>query len=91
MEAENADLASELRTVTNAKQESDRRRKQAEQQLSELQSKMGENDRLRVELAEKAAKLQQESDSITAQVGTFILFLFTIHHCSVSYCFICVI
>lgn len=68
LEAENADLASELRTITNAKQESDRRRKQAEQQLAEVQSKMGENDRLRIELAEKAAKLQQESDSITTQV-----------------------
>lgn len=65
-------MASELRSVTNAKQESDRRRKQAEQQLAELQSKMGENDRLRSELAEKAAKLQQESDSITSQVSNFM-------------------
>lgn len=68
LEAENADLASELRTVTNTKQESDRRRKTAEQQLAELQSKIGEIDRVRSELAEKAAKLQQESDTITAQV-----------------------
>lgn len=72
LEAENADLTSDLKTCVNAKQESDRRRKQAEQQLGELQSKMGENDRVRSELAEKAAKLQQESDSITAQVIAFV-------------------
>lgn len=45
--------------------------------MAEVQSKMGENDRLRIELAEKAAKLQQESDSITTQVRQ-VLFSFAL-------------
>lgn len=37
LEAENADLATELRNVNQSRQESDRRRKQAEQQFAEVQ------------------------------------------------------
>lgn len=37
LEAENADLATELRNVNSSKQENDRRRKQAESQIAELQ------------------------------------------------------
>lgn len=37
LEAENADLATELRNVNTSKQENDRRRKQAETQIAELQ------------------------------------------------------
>lgn len=37
LEAENADLATELRSVNSSRQENDRRRKQAESQISELQ------------------------------------------------------
>lgn len=37
LEAENADLATELRTVNSSRQENDRRRKQAESQIAELQ------------------------------------------------------
>lgn len=37
LEAENADLASELRNVNQSRQENDRRRKQAEQQFAEVQ------------------------------------------------------
>lgn len=37
LEAENADLASELRNVNSSRQENDRRRKQAESQIAELQ------------------------------------------------------
>lgn len=37
LEAENADLATELRNVNSSRQENDRRRKQAETQISELQ------------------------------------------------------
>ena len=36
-EAENADLATELRNINQQRQENDRRRKQAEQQFSEVQ------------------------------------------------------
>lgn len=37
LEAENADLATELRNVNSSKQDNDRRRKQAETQIAELQ------------------------------------------------------
>lgn len=37
LEAENADLATELKNVNQSKQENDRRRKQAESQIAELQ------------------------------------------------------
>lgn len=37
LEADNADLATELRNVNTARQENDRRRKQAEQQIAEIQ------------------------------------------------------
>lgn len=37
LEAENADLATELRNANQSKQENDRRRKQAESQIAELQ------------------------------------------------------
>jgi myosin heavy chain 9/10/11/14 len=37
LEAENADLATELRNVNQSRQENDRRRKQAESQISEIQ------------------------------------------------------
>lgn len=39
LEAENADLATELRNVNQSRQENDRRRKQAEQQFAEIQVK----------------------------------------------------
>lgn len=39
LEADNADLATELRNVNSARQENDRRRKQAEQQIAEIQVK----------------------------------------------------
>lgn len=39
LEAENADLATELRNVNQSRQENDRRRKQAEQQFAEVQVK----------------------------------------------------
>ena len=39
LEAENADLATELRNVNQSRQENDRRRKQAEAQIAELQVK----------------------------------------------------
>lgn len=40
LEAENADLATELRNVNTSRQENDRKRKQAESQIAELQVKM---------------------------------------------------
>jgi myosin protein heavy chain len=68
LEAENADLTTELRSVGASRQECERRRKHAESQLVELQSKVVELERSRAELADRFAKLQQESDAIAAQL-----------------------
>lgn len=43
LEAENADLATELRNVNSSRQENDRRRKQAESQIAEIQVKFRES------------------------------------------------
>ncbi|KAK7870315.1 hypothetical protein R5R35_003705 [Gryllus longicercus] len=68
LEAENADLTTELRSVGASRQESERRRKQAESQLVELQSKAAELERSRQELSERAAKLQAEAETIGNQL-----------------------
>jgi myosin protein heavy chain len=68
LEAENADLTTELRSVGASRQECERRRKQAESQLVELQSKFVELDRSRADVTDRFAKLQQESDAIAAQL-----------------------
>ncbi|XP_055920933.1 myosin heavy chain, non-muscle isoform X2 [Eupeodes corollae] len=68
LEAENADLTTELRIVSSSRQENDRRRKQAEQQIAEMQAKLAEIERARSELQEKCTKLQQESENITSQL-----------------------
>nr|CAD7462020.1 unnamed protein product [Timema tahoe] len=68
LEAENADLTTELRSVSAGRQESERRRKQAESLLAEVQAKMVEVERARSELAERAGKLQQEADAVIAQL-----------------------
>ncbi|CAD7076858.1 unnamed protein product [Hermetia illucens] len=68
LEAENADLATELRNVNSSRQENDRRRKQAESQIAELQAKLAEIERARSELQEKSVKLQQEVENITQQL-----------------------
>ncbi|XP_055837169.1 myosin heavy chain, non-muscle isoform X5 [Episyrphus balteatus] len=68
LEAENADLTTELRIVSSSRQENDRRRKQAELQIAEMQAKLAEIERARSELQEKCTKLQQESENITSQL-----------------------
>ncbi|KAH8261692.1 hypothetical protein KR044_013474 [Drosophila immigrans] len=68
LEAETADLATELRSVNSSRQENDRRRKQAESQIAELQVKLAEIERARSELQEKCTKLQQEAENITNQL-----------------------
>lgn len=68
LEAENADLATELRNVNQSRQENDKRRKQAEQQFSEVQMKYAELERTRSEMQEKMIKIQQEADSLSQQL-----------------------
>lgn len=50
LEAENADLATELRSVNSSRQENDRRRKQAESQIAELQVRNRDDSKQRASL-----------------------------------------
>ncbi|CAB3385979.1 Hypothetical predicted protein [Cloeon dipterum] len=68
LEAENADMAIELKSASASKQESERRRKQAEAQLAELAAKLSDAERVRQELAERTSKLTAEADSVAQQL-----------------------
>lgn len=58
MEAENQDLANDLKSVQMAKQESERKRKQVEQQLQEANIRLQESDRGKGEASDKNTRLQ---------------------------------
>uniref|UniRef100_A0A0P4W6V9 Myosin motor domain-containing protein n=1 Tax=Scylla olivacea TaxID=85551 RepID=A0A0P4W6V9_SCYOL len=60
LEAENADLANELRNVTSSKQESEKKRKQCEAIISDLQVKIAESERSRTDYQERLTRLEQE-------------------------------
>jgi len=51
-------MENELKQVSSARQEADRKRKQAEQQLQEVSVKLGELEKTRGDLGDKAAKCQ---------------------------------
>jgi len=51
-------MDNELKQVSSARQEADRKRKQAEQQLQEVSLKLAEVDKTRGDLGDKAAKYQ---------------------------------
>lgn len=68
LEAENQDLANDLKQVQMAKQESERKRKQAEQQLQEASIKLQELDQGRGETVEKVTKLATELDTTSQQL-----------------------
>ncbi|XP_050425720.1 myosin heavy chain, non-muscle-like isoform X2 [Adelges cooleyi] len=68
LEAENADLAAELKTSASSKSELERKRKIAETQLSETLSKLAESERLKNELLDRLSKISNESESITNQL-----------------------
>lgn len=58
LEKENADLATEVRSLNQAKQDVEHKKKKLEVQLQELQSKYADGERVRTELNEKVHKLQ---------------------------------
>ncbi|XP_063880376.1 myosin heavy chain, non-muscle-like isoform X8 [Scylla paramamosain] len=60
LEAENADLANELRNITSSKQESEKKRKQCEAIISDLQVKIAESERSRTDYQERLTRLEQE-------------------------------
>lgn len=68
MEAENADLANELKSVNAARQESEKKRKQTESAISELQMKLQETDRSRGEYQERMNRLEQELNAANQQM-----------------------
>lgn len=58
LEHENADLANDLKAVQMAKQESERKRRQVEQQAQELTVKLTELERVKGDSTDRASKLQ---------------------------------
>lgn len=58
MESDNKELACEVKVLQQVKAESEHKRKKLDAQVQELTAKVSEGERLRVELAEKANKLQ---------------------------------
>lgn len=52
------DMANEIKQVSAARAEADRRRKQAENQLQEYTVRLSEVDRNKADLMDKTAKLQ---------------------------------
>ncbi|XP_060570193.1 myosin heavy chain, non-muscle-like isoform X3 [Ruditapes philippinarum] len=70
LEAENQDLANDLKQVQMAKQESERKRKQAEASVSELNIKLAELERVKSDQADKVSKNASELDSLSTQLQT---------------------
>ena len=58
LEAEKAELVTELTQVSAGRQEAERKRKQAEQQVAELTLRLNEIEKGRGDLGEKTAKMQ---------------------------------
>ena len=58
LEAENVDMANDLKQLSVGRQEAERRRKQAEQQLQDYTIRLAETERSRGDLGDKSNKLQ---------------------------------
>lgn len=61
LENDNKEMASEVKSLQQAKTESEYKRKKAETQLQELTSRATEVERVKAELAERAHKLQVDT------------------------------
>jgi len=68
LEAENVDMAQEIKALSSAKQESERKRKQFESQAAEFQLRLEDSDRSRVDTEEKLTKLTAEAESLANQL-----------------------
>merc|ERR1719295_1887776 len=66
LEAELADMATELKSITGNKQEAERRRKQLESQTGELNAKLAESEARAHDAAERLSKLTSEMDSMSS-------------------------
>ncbi|MBN3320971.1 MYH11 protein, partial [Atractosteus spatula] len=65
LEKEAADLSSEVRSLSQAKQDVEHKRKKVEVQLTDLQSRFTEGERQKAELGERVSKLSVELESVT--------------------------
>jgi len=80
LEADKATLSAELEQASAARQEMERRRKQSEQQVQELTSRLAETERTKTDVSNKAAKLQVQCRSVRDTKCVIVLWL----------CFVCV-
>jgi len=58
LETEKASLTAELEQAASARQDTERRRKQAEQQIQELTSRLADTEKAKTDTGNQAAKLQ---------------------------------
>ena len=68
LEAENQDMVNEMKQIQMAKQESERKRKQAEQQNAEINMKLQDLERLKGDQGDKVSKQTSEIDSLSSQL-----------------------
>ncbi|MGH0130135.1 UNVERIFIED_CONTAM: hypothetical protein FKN15_041186 [Acipenser sinensis] len=65
LEKENAELAGDVRLLSQVKQEVEHKRKKLEGQLTDLQAKYNDGEKQKAELGERVSKLSNELDSVT--------------------------
>ena len=63
-------MASDLKSVQMAKTESERKRKQADQQLAELSIRLQELEQGRTESSDKLTRLHQELEQVGQDMGS---------------------
>lgn len=68
LEAENADMANELKALNAARQDNERRRKQLELVVQDLNSKYSDSERQKSELLERLNKIQSEFEIASQQI-----------------------
>lgn len=70
LEAENQDLANDLKQVQMAKQESERKRKQGDSSISEINMKMAELERNKTDQSDRLSRNKTELESLSTQLET---------------------
>lgn len=68
LEAENADMASELKALNAARQDNERRRKQLETLVQDLNSKFIESENQKAEILERLNRIQSEYELASQQI-----------------------
>jgi len=68
LEAENVDMAQEIKALSSAKQESERKKKQFESQAAEFQLRLEDSERSRADTDDKLNKLTVEAEALANQL-----------------------